>query len=431
MSARVEMGMPENEVDGTAWLVCALCAAAQPLGAAFWGCTACAAEGRWGTLEVAYAPALAQRAWVGWPAQGRRAAGASLWDRPGLLPPVAAARRLSLGEGGTALPRLEPICQAAGIAELYLKNEGGNPTWAHKDRFHAVAVAMAAELGYAKVVSASTGNHGASMAAYAALHGLRALVLCHEETPPLLTDLMRAFGATVVQTDQAAREELLCALVAQHGWYPATSPALPPVGNPYGAEGYKTLAYEIVEGLGGQAPAHVLTPTAAGDGLRGMWRGFCELRDAGLIERLPRLHSCQPSDVAPLVRAWEGGQPEVVELASGRSRALSIGDRISGSHALAAVRASGGSGIAVGEEEIEQAQRLLARCGLAVESASAAPVAGALRLRSILHGEVEGPVVCVLTSAAIKWPAEMGGLARGALLRDAHSVAELEVHGVL
>jgi len=280
-------------------------------------------------------------------------------------------------------------------------------------------------------VSASTGNHGASMAAYGALHGLRALVLCHEETPPLLTDLMRAFGATVVQTDQAAREALLGALVAQHGWYPATSPALPPVANPYGAEGYKTLAYEIVEGLGGQAPAHVLTPTAAGDGLRGMWRGFRELHAAGLIGRLPRLHSCQPAAVAPLVRAWEGGQPDVVELASGRSRALSIGDRISGSHALAAVRASGGSGIAVDEEEIEQAQRLLARCGLAVESASAAPVAGALRLRAALNGDVEGPVVCVLTSAAIKWPAEMAGLARGKLLRDLRSLDELEAHGVL
>jgi threonine synthase len=429
--------MTEHTVPGTsdarhdeagAWLTCLSCGRDQPLGPFFWGCPHCTAGSGSGTLEVRYGQALAGAAWEARSAAATVRGQTTLWERPGLLPPVGREHQRTLGEGNTPLLRLERLSDAAGFDDLYLKNEAANPTWAHKDRFHAVAMAMAAQLGYDRVVSSSTGNHGASMAAYAALHGLRSLVVCHEATPPLLTDLMRAYGATVVQTDDAGRSALLRALVAEHGWYPATMATPLSTANPFGVEGYKTIAYEIVEELGRAAPAHVVTSTAGGDGLYGIWKGMTELRAAGRAQRLPRLHSCQPANVAPLVHAFEQGLAEIVELPTAYSRALSIADPIGGSHALEAVRTSGGSGIAVTEDEILAAQRLLFSCGLAPESASAAALAGTLRLIDGARGKLEGPVVCVLTSTAVKWPpavAEVAGLATGALLRGHLDVARL------
>ena len=135
---------------------------------------------------------------------------------------------------------------------MWLKYEGINPTHSFKDRFQAVAISAAVALGKTRVVCASTGNHGVAAAAYSARAGLTCAVLTHEEAPAAHVETIRQFGGTPVAVPPGERNELLRKLV-DDGWYPSTTFWPMPVANPYGVEGYKTIAYEIRQQLGTQA----------------------------------------------------------------------------------------------------------------------------------------------------------------------------------
>jgi threonine synthase len=192
-----------------------------------------------------------------------------------------------------------------------------------------------------------------------------------------------------------------------------TSTAYAPPACPYGIEGAKTIAYELFRQCGGRAPDAVLVPCASGDTLAGIARGFAELKLLGQIERLPRLYGCQPDGAPALARTIELGLDEVVAIDHPYSVATSTRERTSGVAALRAIRASGGGAPVASDTAILEAVGQLAQEGLCVEPSSALPVAclaGLLASNQIGREEL---VVCLLTSAGIKWPDTLGvGLAQ-------------------
>jgi threonine synthase len=195
-----------------------------------------------------------------------------------------------------------------------------------------------------------------------------------------------------------------------------------PVSNPFGIEGYKTIAYELYCQLGPRIDA-VVFPCARGNGLYGTWKGFCELLDLGLIASVPRMIGVQPEGAASLPAAFAASAAVAAEVEEPHSIATSIRERVASDDALRAIYGSEGMAVAVSDSEILSATKVLAAEGLCVELASGAAYAGTRRLAST--GELErGQVVaCVLTSAGIKWPADLARFA-GPPLQRAVSVAE-------
>jgi threonine synthase len=389
----------------TSWLACSACGQDAPI-EALGGCRAC----RSGILEVTYAAIRDLDASVLSNAnQARQPTG--IWRWQGLLPVLNDAReRISLGEGDTPLLRARDIGP-----NVWLKYEGKNPTHSFKDRFQAVAISAAVALGKTRVVCASTGNHGVAAAAYSARAGLQCAVLTHEEAPAAHVEAIRQFGATPVSVPAHVRNDLLTKLV-ENEWYPSTTFWPMPVSNPYGVEGYKTIAFELFEQLGQDAlaSAHVFVPVGGGDSLYGIYKGLRELVHLGALARLPRMHACQPTGAAPLVAAETGGADEVPHVEVDRSLALSIREADTGIHALRGLRKSAGSAVPVSDTEIMDAATRLGGLGLSVDPASAASVAGALVAQRDHVVTDDGPVVCILTASGARWPQPRGWLPSGA-----------------
>jgi threonine synthase len=389
------------------WLACSACGQQAPI-EAMGGCPACHS----GVLEVAYAavrdgdPSVLSHS-----DRARQTTG--IWRWQGLLPVLGDAHEpVSLAEGDTPLlgaPELGP--------SVWLKYEGKNPTHSFKDRFQAVAISAAVALGKTRVVCASTGNHGVAAAAYSARAGLRCAVLTHEEAPAAHVEAIRQFGATPVAVPPNVRSDLLCKLV-DDGWYPSTTFWPMPVSNPYGIEGYKTIAFELFEQLGQDAlaSAHVFVPVGGGDSLYGIYKGLQELVQLGSLARLPRVHACQPTGAAPLVAAQTSAADEVPHVEVDRSLALSIREADTGRHAWRGLRESGGRAVAVSDTEIMGAAGRLSGLGLSVDPASAASVAGALAAVRDHVVMDDGPVVCILTASGARWPQPRGWLPNGAQL---------------
>ena len=246
-----------------------------------------------------------------------------LWRYRELLP-VGPDHTTTLGEGLTPLLKLEVLGENIGFEHLYLKDEGRNPTWSYKDRFCSVAISKGRELG-AKVVTISTsGNHGASTAAYAAKANLPCVIFTTPEIPDTMKTLMQVYGALVVVVPTPRdRWTLMRQCVEQFQWYPTSGYLYPPIGsNPWGIEGYKTIACEIVEQLDGQAPNWVIVPTAYGDGLYGIWKGFKELKALAVIDRLPKMLAAER--FGSLAHALAEGLDRVVEVPASSSVAFSI-----------------------------------------------------------------------------------------------------------
>ena len=215
----------------------------------------------------------------------------SIWRYAHSLP-VPAEEGISLGEGLTPLVSMPRLGQKLGLGGLHAKCEFANPTGSFKDRLASVAVSVGRALFGARVIaSSSSGNAGAAAAAYAARAGLPCIVFTFlGAAGPMMTQ-MQAYGAIVVGVaDKAHRWTLLESGVRRFGWFP-TSPFFGPVvgSNPYGIEGYKSLAYEVAEQLGWRVPDWVALPVCYGDALVGMARGFAELKQLGWIDRVPRL----------------------------------------------------------------------------------------------------------------------------------------------
>jgi len=227
----------------------------------FTGCPRCRAQGVAVNLSVEYD--LSPLAGVTRETFGSASRG--LWRFDSLLP--VASRPVSLGEGATPLVHLERLGRRLGLPRLYAKDETQNPTWSYKDRLCSTAVTHAVEIGARVITISSTGNHGASTAAYAARAGLPCVIFTLASVPETMKTLMQAYGAAVVACPTSeSRWTLMREGVERFGWYPTSGFVAPPVGsNPWGVEGYKTIAYEIAEDLGWAAPDAIVVPSAAPD----------------------------------------------------------------------------------------------------------------------------------------------------------------------
>ncbi|MFC0600395.1 threonine synthase [Streptomyces palmae] len=302
-----------------------------------------------------------------------------------LLPPLAAP---GLGEGGTPL-----IDIGDGV---YVKDESRNPTWSHKDRLNRCTVSAAVGVGAEGIVVASSGNHGASAAAFAARAGLRCVLLASAGMPAAVDTFLHAYGAEVLPVPVEDRWPLMRRIVERTGYHPVSNLTVTHTGHPFGPEGYKTIAYEIFTELG--TPAAVFMPTAYGELLFGVWKGFEELHRLGLAEHTPRIYACEPDAGGPLHAALRQGLP-AARVEVGESAAYSAVSGVSGYRAAVAVRAGGGEALLVSDAQMAAAQAELARQGLWSELSSAAALAG---LRATGRDAFEGPVVCVSTSSGFK-----------------------------
>jgi threonine synthase len=311
-----------------------------------------------------------------------------------VLPLTDATPRISLGEGETPLVRAANLAAACGLDELWFKLEACNPTGSFKDRGMVVAVAKALEAGARAIMCASTGNTSASAAAYAAHTGITCFVLVPggKVAAGKMAQAV-AYGARIIEIDGNFDDALRAAraLTERH------PVALVNSVNPHRIEGQKTAAYEICDALG-DAPDLLAIPVGNAGNITAYWKGFIECAERGLATRHPRMCGFQAAGAAPLVSGEPVANPQTI------ATAIRIGNPASWKTAIAARDESGGLIEAVTDDEILEAYRLLARReGLFVEPASAASVAGLLKLgrSGRLRG---GRAVAILTGHGLKDP---------------------------
>ena len=311
------------------------------------------------------------------------------------LPISPATPEVDLHEGSTPLVASRNIGRALGLSTLYFKYEGLNPTGSFKDRGMVVAVAKALERGSRVFMCASTGNTSASMAAYAARTGARAIVVV-PSGEIALNKLSQAlmYGAKVIAL-RGNFDHALDTVRQLTGRYPV---ALMNSVNPDRIEGQKTAAFEIVDVLG-DAPDYLVLPVGNAGNITAYWKGFREYHSAGRTTRLPRLVGAQAEGAAPIVHGHPVADPKTV------ASAIRIGNPASWEGATSARDESGGLIAAVSDTEILSAQIALAsREGLFAEPASAAPLA--LLFRLVAEGKIDkqATTVVVLTGSGLKDP---------------------------
>lgn len=310
------------------------------------------------------------------------------------LPVTDQTPELSLHEGNTPLIYAVNLSKQLGI-ELSFKYEGLNPTGSFKDRGMVMAVAKAMEEGSKTIMCASTGNTSAAAAAYAARAGLRCIVLIPSGNIALgkLAQAI-AYGAEVIAIDGNFDEALT--IVRE---ITADEPiTLVNSVNPYRLEGQKTSSFEICDALG-KAPDILAIPVGNAGNITAYWKGFNEYKQAGLINHLPKMYGFQAAGAAPLVRGESIAHPETI------ATAIRIGNPASKEGALAAIRESSGLVDSVTDEEILEAYELTARAeGIFCEPASAASLAGIIKLRKAGKLPDGATITCVLTGNGLKDP---------------------------
>ncbi len=318
----------------------------------------------------------------------------SVWKYSRALP---VKKKVSLGEGGTPLLKSRNLGKTLGARNLYIKYDGMNPTGSFKDRGMTVALARAMDSNAKILVCASTGNTSASLAAYAASAGLKSAVLVPEgkvARGKLVQAL--AYGAKIVKVrgsfDTAL--EMVEELVSNDkNFYLMNSI------NPFRVEGQKTAAYEIYEQLG-RVPDYVVLPVGNAGNISAIWKGFKELREWGITEKLPRMVGVQAEGAAPIAEALQKGydRPRVWKEPETKASAIRIGNPVSWKKAMNAIRESKGFALTVSDAEIlESRKRLAASEGIFVEAASASPVAVIPKIQ-----EKDGVIVSIATGNGLK-----------------------------
>jgi threonine synthase len=330
---------------------------------------------------------------------------ASLWRYREVLPIADARNIVSFGEGWTPLLSVNRL--AAGLPikpDLYIKDEGQNPTQSFKARGMTAAISMAKELGVKKVAVPSAGNAAGALAAYAASAGMEAYIFMPTDTPRANIVECQQTGAHVTLVDGLITDcgKMVAERKDAEGWFDVST-----LKEPYRVEGKKTMGYELAEQLDYTLPDVILYPTGGGTGLIGMWKAFDEMEQMGWIDaKRPRMVSVQSETCAPIVRAFEQGTRFADEfenastVASGLRVPKAIGDFL----ILDAIRASGGTAIAVSDSELIAA---VAEIGAATGIFSAPEGAACLpALRKVIdEGSVaEGETVVLFnTGSGIKY----------------------------
>ena len=338
-------------------------------------------------------------------------------DRPGViahyrdyLPVTENTPLFSLGEGFTPLIHARWLGDELGLKQLYLKNEGQNPTGSFKDRGMVMAVAKAIEENAEAIVCASTGNTAASAAAYGALAGMQVIVviprgnIAHGKLAQSLH-----YGARVVAVDGNFDDALrIIREITQRRRVTLVNSV-----NPMRLEGQKTGAFEVCDGLR-RSPDYLALPVGNAGNISAYWAGFKQYRERGKVNGLPKMLGFEAAGAAPIVENRVIDHPETL------ATAIKIGNPASWAKAVAARDESGGVIEAVSDEEIIDAYKLISRLeGIFCEPASAASVAGVIKLVKAGRLETEASTVCVLTGSGLKDPDTAIARAAGVLETEA------------
>lgn len=308
--------------------------------------------------------------------------GQGMWRFRSFLPLVAGEQPISLGEGDTPLLATPRLGAALGLDDLWVKDEGCNPTGSFKARGISAAVTRAVAAGATSFVLPTAGNAGVAAAAYAARAGRPVRVFAPRTTPATILSQITAFGGDLVLLDGHIGD---CGKAARAHAAATGAVDLSTLREPYRIEGKKTLGLELSLQLSWTMPAAIIYPTGGGTGLIGMWKAFTELLAAGWVTGPPpRMYTVQSSGCAPVVRGFEAGtdgcEPwaDPWTVASGLRVPGPLGDRLM----LAALRGSGGGAVAVTDEELTSAAAEATRLeGIDFSPEGGAAVAAARRLR--------------------------------------------------
>ncbi len=309
---------------------------------------------------------------------------------------------LSMGEGNTPLLLADrKLSDFTGLSNFYLKNETLNPTWSFKDRGSMTCMLMSREMGEKVTATISTGNMGNSIAAYGARAGIKVIVFVPQYTPEEKIRAMSIHGAKVIKVyapdysemkkqvlDMA--KELKLRIVSGNG--------------PIRVEGYKLTAFELYEQFQGAIPDYIAVPTSACGHIRGIYKGFRELKEAGFIRKLPKMIVVQAENNAPVVRGIEEGKEDVVPFENFHTvaEAITTGNPMGGKEIVVKASENGWLAQSVSEDEIIEAQKVLAKSGFFVEPASATSLYAVRKLREKGKIRSNEKVVIMLTGSGLK-----------------------------
>jgi threonine synthase len=325
------------------------------------------------------------------PGIGRR-----VWERFSGFFPFELKPELSLGEGDTPLTKAKKLSKELGV-RLYLKNETTNLTWSFKDRGTYLGIHRALQLGFEKIGTVSTGNMAASVAAYGAFAGLETYILVSSTIAEEKLKALEVYGAKIIKVHGDYGELYYKSLeIGQRkDIYFINS------DDPFRIEGYKSISFEIIEEI---TPDYVVVPTSSGGLFRGIVKGFLELKENGLIEKLPRFVVVQAEGCSPICKAFNSGKDRIERFESPHTIAHAIENPYppSGNAVLRRLRELDGLCVTVNDEEILEAQKALGREGLFVQPASATGVSAIRKLRERGVIKEGAKVVSILTGAGLK-----------------------------
>jgi threonine synthase len=329
----------------------------------------------------------------------------NIWRLNEIMPVNDAKYRITLGEGWTPVVHLGNFGNNLGLKNVFLKDEGQNPTGTFKSRGLCAAVSKALELGIKDFVMPSAGNAGAALAAYTAHSGTKAHVYVPRDTPELIQKEIKHMGGELTLIDglisdagKIAKEE-----GEKRGWFSMST-----LKEPYRVEGKKTMGLELAEQFEWDLPDVIIYPTGGGTGIVGMWKAFEEMEILGLIgNKRPKMVSVQPSGCQPIVRAFENGEKFATQWENAQSFAGGI--RVPGAIGdyliLNAIRESNGTAVAVDDSEIKEAMYSFARTeGIMTCPEAAATVAATEKLSSMGFLNPSDKIVLFMTGSGLTTP---------------------------
>lgn len=318
-----------------------------------------------------------------------------------VLPLHSAENLPPLRVGQTPFYNAKRLGKVLGYENLFIKDDGQNPTGSLKDRASAVCAASAKEMGLDLITAASTGNAASSLSGMCASMGLKTIIFVPERAPKAKVAQLLMFGATVLSVRGTYDDafELSLQATKDFGWYNRNTGF-----NPYLLEGKKTAALEIWENCGYQAPDYVAVSVGDGCIIGGVGKGFLDLKRMGLIDKLPKLIGVQARGSSVLSKAFANGDKVVAEPnADTYADSISVGMPRAASLALRGVHQSGGQFIVVEDDEIKQGQALLAaNAGVFAEPAGATPIAGLIKARKNNLIPADAKVVALVTGNGLK-----------------------------
>ena len=324
----------------------------------------------------------------------------SMWRYRELLPVEETTEIPPLRVGWSPLYEADRLARELGIAKLWVKDDGLNPTASLKDRASSMAVAKAREAGATVIACSSTGNAASSLAGNAAAAGLKTYIFVPSRAPKGKVAQLMTFGATVISVQGSYEEtfNLSKAAIDRWGWYNRNAAI-----NPYLSEGKKTVSLEIMEQLNWEVPDYIAISVGDGCTIAGLWKGLKDLYAIGFIDHLPRLISVQAEGCCPLNRAIANNEPWHPMEENTLADSIAVGVPRNADKALMAIRESNGLVVNVSDAEIMAAQKLLGRtCGVFGEPAGVTGTAGLKKLCEQGKIPADAKVVSVVTGNGLK-----------------------------